>query len=141
MILLDTNHLSALQRGNELAQRLLERLKASDNWQIYAPIISVEEQFRGWLNATRKYQGKDQELYAHAAIADLLTFYAEFLIAEFSQKEAAIFKELRKNFRRTGTMDLKIAAIGISNNALLLTENLKDFEEIPNLKCENWLQS
>ena len=95
----------------------------------------------GWLSATKKYQGQDRELYAHSAIADLLTFYAEFMIAEFGQKDAEIFKSLRGQFRRSGTMDLKIASIALSNDALLLTENLQDFRDIPDLKCENWLVS
>lgn len=36
-------------------------------------------------------------------------------------------------------MDKKIAAIAIANAALLLTANRRDFEQIPNLRCENWM--
>ena len=36
-------------------------------------------------------------------------------------------------------MDLKIAAICIAHDPLLLTRNLVDFEKVPGLQVENWL--
>lgn len=36
-------------------------------------------------------------------------------------------------------MDLKSAAIAIARNALLLTANRQDFELVPGLRFENWL--
>lgn len=38
-----------------------------------------------------------------------------------------------------GTMDLRIAAIAIANEATLLSRNLKDFARVPDLKVEDWL--
>jgi tRNA(fMet)-specific endonuclease VapC len=35
-------------------------------------------------------------------------------------------------------MDLKIAAIAIANDAILLTRNLKDFGQIEELRAEDW---
>ena len=36
-------------------------------------------------------------------------------------------------------MDLKIASIALANGVLLLSANLRDFEQVPNLRVENWL--
>lgn len=36
-------------------------------------------------------------------------------------------------------MDLKIAAIALMNDALLLTANMVDFKQVPGLRVENWL--
>lgn len=41
--------------------------------------------------------------------------------------------------RRIGTMDLKISAIALSHDALLLSRNLVHFQQVPGLKIENWL--
>jgi len=35
-------------------------------------------------------------------------------------------------------MDLKIAAIALSQRGLLLSSNIGDFERAPNLKVEDW---
>ena len=38
------------------------------------------------------------------------------------------------------TRNLKIAAISLASNALLLTANRRDFEKVPGLRFENWLE-
>lgn len=49
-----------------------------------------------------------------------------------------IFQELQAQKLRVGTQDLKIAAIVLANNAILLTRNTQDFSRVPNLKFEDW---
>ncbi len=39
---------------------------------------------------------------------------------------------------RIGTMDLRIAAIAIAQDALLLSKNLTDFRTVPGLSVEDW---
>ena len=36
-------------------------------------------------------------------------------------------------------MDLKIAAVCVAHDALLRTRNLVDFEKVPGLRVENWM--
>jgi tRNA(fMet)-specific endonuclease VapC len=36
-------------------------------------------------------------------------------------------------------MDLKIAATALACDVLLLSANLRDFEQVPDLQVENWL--
>ena len=41
--------------------------------------------------------------------------------------------------RQVGTQDLKIACICLAHDATLLTRNLADFQPVPGLRVENWL--
>ncbi len=50
MYILDTDHLSVLDRGGVPAQRLLQRLANINPTQVATSIISYEEQMRGWLS-------------------------------------------------------------------------------------------
>ena len=36
-------------------------------------------------------------------------------------------------------MDLKIAAIALANDAVVLTCNRRDFEKVPGLRFDNWM--
>jgi len=42
---------------------------------------------------------------------------------------------------RIATLDLRIAAITIANNAVLLTRNTSDFSRVPGLTFEDWTKS
>ena len=71
----------------------------------------------------------------------LLEIFQGFRIAPillFDAGAVAVFDNLRKQKIRVSTMDLRIVAIAISLDLVLLTRNVKDFRQIPNLVTENW---
>lgn len=49
------------------------------------------------------------------------------------------FHRLKAERVRVGTMDLKIAAVCMAHDVLLLSRNLADFQQVPGLRVENWL--
>ena len=57
----------------------------------------------------------------------------------FDEQAASEYQGLRAQRIRIGTMDLKIAAIALVHDALLLSANLRDFQQIPNLRVANWI--
>jgi len=47
---------------------------------------------------------------------------------------------LRQTGRPIGETDMLIASVAIADNAILVTDNTKQFENIENLMLENWLR-
>ncbi len=60
------------------------------------------------------------------------------ILMTFDQAAALEHQRLRKAYPRLGSMDLKIAAIALVNNAILLTRNQADFGQIVELQTEDW---
>jgi tRNA(fMet)-specific endonuclease VapC len=140
MILLDTDHLTILKyRDSDRYTRLNNRLMAAAPDPVGTTIVNVEEQMRGWLASIAKERTVARQVSPYRELAQLFEFFAALEIAEFSAAAADRFNEFRSAGVKIGTMDLKTAAIAIVNDALLLTANRRDFEQVPGLRFENWI--
>jgi tRNA(fMet)-specific endonuclease VapC len=133
MILIDTDHATFLKYPeSDRGRRFIARLDAVPATEtIGVAIVTVEERMRGWLATIAKERTAARQVLGYRELAQLFQFYQEF--------EIVLFDELRKQKLRLGTMDLKIAATALVNNALLLSANLSDFQRVPGLQVENWL--
>jgi len=141
MILVDTDHATFLSYPeSERGARFIERLNAvPPHERIGVAIVSVEERMRGWLAAIAKERTALRQVVGYQELSRLFDFYSAFYIVPFDEAAASQFDALRTRRLRLGTMDLKIASIALVTDALLLTANLRDFEEVPGLRAENWL--
>jgi tRNA(fMet)-specific endonuclease VapC len=140
MILLDTDHLSVLRfRAGERCDRLIARMEAAKEEVFGTTIINVAEQMKGWLAVINRERQALQQVTGYRELARLFDFFLSYHIAPFDEAAAVRFNDLRQSKIRVGTSDLKIAAVAITCNALLLTANRQDFEKIPGLRFANWL--
>jgi tRNA(fMet)-specific endonuclease VapC len=138
VILLDTDHVSVLRMpGSGRRTRLVARLALVADQPIAIPVIAVEETMRGWLSALAKERQAKRQVYAYRELGDLFQFFAAFPIVQFDEVAAERFDQFSRI--RIGASDRKIAAIAIVNNALLLTANRRDYEQVPGLRFENWM--
>lgn len=140
MIVFDTDHASVLQRsGSDRHGRLVDRMRANRAERFAVSIVSVEEQVRGWLASIAKERLAVRQVPGYRELRGLFDFFARFEILPFSEEAAGHFDRLRPQVRRVGAMDLKIACTALSADALFLTANRRDFERVPGLRFENWL--
>lgn len=141
MILLDTDHLTVLQLGRgPRFERLVVKLAISGE-PLATTIVNAEEQMRGWLAAIAKEREPERQVRAYRDLCELFARFARFVIVPFDDAAAKRFKEIRTGRGHVGTRDLKIAAIALVQDALLLTANKRDFEQVPGLRFENWMDS
>jgi len=105
---------------------------------IATTIISYEEQTRGWLAYMARMDTETARIRAYGFLKRHLEIYCRIAVIPYDEKAAAEFERFKQAKIRIGTMDLKIAAIALANDAILLTRNLSDFRKIPDLKAEDW---
>lgn len=140
MILLDTDHFSLLRFPDSVkGEKLKESLLQKGNPAI--TIITVEEQMRGWLSFIAKERTVHRQVIPYRELSRWFEFCSGFEIIPFDHQAADQFDRLRSQKVRISTFDLKIASIVLANNALLLSANLRDFQRVPGLQVQNWLDS
>jgi tRNA(fMet)-specific endonuclease VapC len=142
MILLDTDHVSVLKYPeNPTCVRLRVRMAASPDKDFKVTVVTVEEQLRGWLAEIARARTVTGQVIHYQDLADLFGTLSQLPLVSFDDRAAGRFERLRTQKVRIGTMDLKIAAIALANDALLLSANLRDYAKVPALRVENWLRA
>jgi tRNA(fMet)-specific endonuclease VapC len=101
-------------------------------------IITVEEQIRGRLEIIRRYRGSPLQIAAYEAFQQTVRYFAIWHVLGFTQEAFEQFLALRHQHIRIGSQDLRIAAITLTNNAILVTRNTRDFSHVPGLVIEDW---
>jgi tRNA(fMet)-specific endonuclease VapC len=118
--------------------RLQSNLDEFPSDEIVTTIITYEEQMRGWMAFLARMRSIDEQVFAYETLKQYFDYFKTLTVIEFDKNAAEIYKNLKSNKIRIGSMDLKIASIAISHSAILVSRNLKDFEEIPDLIVKDW---
>jgi tRNA(fMet)-specific endonuclease VapC len=139
MFVLDTDHITILQRQTqpELA-RLLPRLGQHPQAAFYWTVISLHEQSLGAHTFVNRARTPAGVVSGYELFRQLLLYYCAAQVLPFDQAASAVFGLLQPQRIRIGTMDLRIASIALSRNFTVLTRNVGDFRQVPNLNVEDW---
>jgi tRNA(fMet)-specific endonuclease VapC len=129
MYLLDTNICIALLTQNPQA---VAKFNSKSN-QCYLLTIVIVELYKG--------------VYCSSRIEQNLTTLNQFIdlmpIVNFNLSAAVEFGKIQGELRRigkpTGELDAMIAAVARSRGDILVTDNIRHFENITKLQLENWL--
>lgn len=133
--ILDTDCLTLWQNEHPVVK---ERVNGVNYQEIAITVISVEEQMRGWLNIIRQSSQSDRLIWAYQGLQDGVSFFNQVNVLPFDRDAYNCYTELLRQRIRIGTQDLRIAAIVISRNGILVTRNRQDFERVPGLVFEDW---
>jgi len=140
VIVLDTDHVNVLKYPDQPQfATLTNRLNASADQDVATTVITVEEQMRGWLALINRSDNVRRQVPAYTELLRLLDFFSRWQVISFHEQAADTFQRLRQQRIRIGTMDLKIAAIALVHEALLLSANLRDFQRVPDLRVADWI--
>jgi tRNA(fMet)-specific endonuclease VapC len=121
-----------------LGERLAAKMKQAGAVS-FTSVITLQEVCQGWCAVINRHRAGHDQCFGYGEFQHSMELLHELVILPFDLEAASIFRRLKADGLRVGTMDLKIAAICIAHEVLLLSRNLVDFRKIPNLSVENWL--
>lgn len=129
MYVLDTNILICFFKG---AGRVPERLMQVAPKEIGIPAVVLYELEYGIARSTHPKK-RQQQLGELCSLVQVLPFGS--LEAKLA---AAVRVKLERRGTPIGPHDLLVAATALSNNAVLVTNNTKEFSRISKLQLRNW---
>jgi tRNA(fMet)-specific endonuclease VapC len=135
---LDTDSLSLLERGN---LKIQERLRQINTDSVAISIVTAEEKMKGRLAAINSLSGierVDRLAIAYRALQSSIEDLQSLPILPFSELAKDRYRELLQQKIRVGSHDLRIAAIVLSIEGILVTRNRRDFDRVPDLQIDDW---
>ena len=135
LYILDTDHLTLLRRGH---MDVVAGVSAKRPDEIAITIISIEEQFRGWFTQVRKARDSARLARAYEGLFDVIEMARSLCVLPFSRAAVDRYVDLKKELPRLGKHDLAIASVVLEFDATIVTRNKQDFEQVPNLRVEDW---
>jgi tRNA(fMet)-specific endonuclease VapC len=137
LYVIDTDLLSLYQRNHpQVSDRI--RLARQNEIVITTTVVTVEEQYAGRLAQIRKAKDSDDLIAAYDRLNITFSLFSKLEILRYDRIADDYFRQLRKSGVRIGTQDLRIASITLAQNGIVVTRNRKDFEQVSNLKIEDW---
>ena len=131
MIFLDTDIISYYFNANiKIKKKILEAIDNNEN--ICTTVINIYEILKGF----RWKNNKNKEIQFKEFLEDVIVFTIDDDVIEIASE---IYSNLRKNGKTIGDADILIAAIVIKNNGILVTNNIKHYDDIRSLKLINWI--
>lgn len=128
--LLDTNICIALLRGNkEIAQKLIS---VGEGNCCLSVITLYELMFGAYYSKHEDREVPKVKLFAER--------FPILSLLDAAEEYAAIKTQLRSSGILIDEFDLLIAATALANDYILVTDNLKHFQRISDLKIENWIR-
>ncbi len=134
--ILDTDDLTLLKRNHPVVRSKISSIPSEC---IFVTIVTIEEQLRGRLAMISKIATQPEKFsIAYDYLFDSFMDFYNLNVLRFDPVAVDLFQQFRQQKIRIGSQDLKIASIALSQKAILLTRNQKDFIQVPDLSIEDW---
>ncbi len=133
---LDTDHVSLILRNHP---RVIDHA-AQHPFAI--TIITVQELFNGWMGRINDPSEIGQLSGLYSKLWITVRYLQTLEILNFTADAEALLKQLLRSHpplrKNRLQKDLRIAAIALSLNAVVVTRNQRDFEQVPGLAIADW---
>jgi tRNA(fMet)-specific endonuclease VapC len=143
MYLFDTNIVSYIPRGGEnsenIKKNLARKLKLNNIVDLFISVITYQELIFGIEEGRRKH-GKDYKKEYFTILEEFIK--NSLIVLDYTQEMSQRFSKIQPKLLSKGIcvddFDMMISVTAIESDFILVTNNTKDFKNIPNLKIEDW---
>jgi tRNA(fMet)-specific endonuclease VapC len=132
---LDTDTLTLFQEGHP---GVCEQFLRQPPNAVAITVLSVEEQLSGWYAQLRQAKRPEKLAWAYRRMSETIRFLARLEILTYDEKAMQRYEQMRKQKVPIGRTDLRIAATVLEAGTVLVTENLRDFKQVPGLRIVSW---
>ncbi|NEQ40473.1 MAG: type II toxin-antitoxin system VapC family toxin [Okeania sp. SIO3I5] len=137
--ILDTDHITLFQYNHP---KICQRAREIGNASIFVTVVSLEEQLQRRLAIINKVTANTKKpeflSVAYYKLRATQDFFCNVKLLDFNDAANTYYQNLRQQKVSVGIHDLRIAAIALVNQAVVVTRNKKDLSKVPNLPLENW---
>jgi tRNA(fMet)-specific endonuclease VapC len=133
--LFDTDHLTHYQHKHS---SLMQRIAREPVGTVAICPITIEEALRGRLAPLARVLVGNRHLQAYAHLVATVEMFPLFPWVPFDSASENQYQRLRIARLHVGSLDLKIAAIALTNHLTVLTRNRGDFGRIPGVLLDDW---
>ncbi|CAC9601728.1 VapC toxin protein [uncultured Gammaproteobacteria bacterium] len=130
LLMLDTNICIYIIRNKPT--KVLEKFSQQEAGKLYISSICISELYHGAFKSQRIAQN----------IIALESFLSPLNIAQYDLEASIEYGKIRASLEKQGkvigALDMLIAAHAKSINAIIITNNTKEFDRVSGLKVENW---
>jgi tRNA(fMet)-specific endonuclease VapC len=135
---IDTDHISlVLRRHPQVSQRFRQEIQ-----MLGITIISVQETFNGWAGKINLVKDEPERITAYSHLHRSASFFQTLQLLNYDQAASDTYQRLIANTpalaKKRLDKDIRIAAIALANQAIVVTRNYRDFNLIPGLQIEDW---
>jgi tRNA(fMet)-specific endonuclease VapC len=129
-VILDTDHSIYWLNGNMSVKNKMESFNYND---LFITIITLAELKFGAFNSNKFEKN----------LLNIDLFLKKIKVLPLDNNSAALYGKIKSKLRKSGIslddFDILIAAIVLSNEGILVTNNLFHFQRIEGLHLENWV--
>jgi tRNA(fMet)-specific endonuclease VapC len=135
---IDTDHISlVLRRHPQVTQRFRQEIQ-----MLGITIISVQETFNGWAGKVNLVKNEAERITAYSHLHRSASFFQTIQLLNYDQSASDTYQRLITNTpalaKKRLDKDMRIAAIALANQAIVVTRNYRDFNLVPGLQIEDW---
>ena len=135
LYLLDTNIFSLYLRRDPIVTSRLNAMRLED---VAVSIITVEEVLTGWFTRIHRAKSRADIAYCYQQASVAVAALAQVRIIAYTEMAIVRYEMLKAMKLNVSGNDLRIAAIALEFDGIVVTQNVRDFERIPGLIIEDW---